>query len=115
MEAITTDMNGQPIGIHTVVETDTTVSVPTKIGSVTEVTFRDDGTVLRIAGIRGTTLNTHVTCVDFSEFESVLFNAMSDHKVFMKKDETRELAKTLLDIAKDSEQEPQIDDGLENG
>lgn len=95
MDAITTDMDGKPITIGTVVETDKTVSVPTRVGSVTEVMFRQEGVMLRVTGVRGYVENVHVSCVDLTEFEAMVFNAFSERKAYLTKEETHALAKAF--------------------
>lgn len=98
MDYITFDMNDAPIGIGSVVKTDKTVSVPSRVGSVIEVVFREDATMLKIAGVRGLVENVHVTVVDLTEFERILFNAMSEHKAYLSEDETHELAQRLTAV-----------------
>ena len=97
------DKNGNSIEIGTVIETDDTVSIPHKVGSVTEITFKNDSTVLKVAGLRGTVENTQVTRVDLTEFERIVFNEMSNRKVYLTIDETHEISDRLLEAAKDLE------------
>jgi len=96
MDYITCDMNDTPIGIGSVVKTDKTVSVPARVGSVIEVVFRENATMLKIAGIRGLVENTHVMVVDFTELERFLFNAMSEHKTYLSEEDTHEFARRMI-------------------
>lgn len=97
------DKDGNPIGIGTVIETDDTISMPHKVGSITEITFRSDTTALKVAGIRGTVENTQVTRVELTEFERIVFNEMSNRKAYLTIGETHEVSERLLEAARELE------------
>ena len=106
MKQITEDKSGNPIGIGTVVRVDESVMVPTKIGSVVEVSFKRDSntneevTLLKIAGVRSEVKNVNVDCVDLTEFETVLFNELSRHKAYLTEDGIHLLANKLVELAR---------------
>lgn len=100
MGPLTTDMDGMPIELGTVVVTDDTVSSKNKAGTVVEVVFRKNETMLKVSGVRGLVENLHVSRAEFTDFETMLFNALSERKVCLTLDETHELASALIDAAR---------------
>ena len=97
---ITTDWDGNPIGIGTLVNVDNGGNVKNKSGAVTEVIFKGDTRdeiYVRVSGVKNLNSLRYVTVLTLNDLEEVIYGLFSEHNVGLSIDQIKEAEQRILE------------------
>lgn len=97
---ITTDWDGNPIGIGTLVNVDNGANVKNKSGVVTEVIFKGDTRdeiYVRVSGIKNLNSVRYVTVLNLDKLEKVVYGLFTKHGVSLSIDSIKEATQAILE------------------